>query len=224
MSPGSTVYVSGPVFSPEEAASMAAIAALLERSGFDVYLPARDGIEPFASTFARNDDIQERDQHNASTLEIAAFALDIYQLVERCDCLLFNMNGRVPDHGSAFRAAVAFTAGKPVVLYKRDHRTKLYGNDNAMISGLSYDFSTVKEPEGIPGEVADAMRRARRFETVPCRPGGMPPFVSIVSELGQEVWKSLQRFKEKGSDSRPIKLLGELASIREAWAAGRFRS
>jgi len=224
LSPGNTVYVSGPACSPEEAESMAAIATLLERSGFDVYLPPRDGIEPFASTFSRNDDIQEQGQHHASTLEIAGFALDIYQLVEGCDCLLFNMNGRVPDPGSAFRAAVAFTAGKPVVLFKRDHRTKLSGNDNAMISGLSYDFSTVNEPEAIPGEIVDAMRKAQRFETVSCRPGGLPPFVSIASALGQEVWKSLQRFKEQGPDSSPMKLLGELASICEASAAGRFYS
>jgi nucleoside 2-deoxyribosyltransferase len=219
-----TIYVSGPVYSPEELEGTAAIATLLEKSGFEVYLPARDGIESLASPPARDERLREGNRDDASALECAVFALDVYQLVERCDCVVFDMNGRVPDPGSAFRAAVAFAAGKPVVLYKRDHRTKLYGNDNAMISGLSYDFSTVKRSEAIPGEVARAIRKAGRFETPPCRSGGMPPFVSMSAELGREVFKSLGRFKERGPGTSPAELLDELASLYEASAVRRMRS
>lgn len=161
------------------------------------------------------------EQQYRSVLESAAFALEIYQLVHRCDCLVFNMNGRVPDDGGAFVAAVAFTLGKPVVLYKRDHRTKLYGNDNAMISGLSFDFSPVREPSRIPDEVARAMGRCRESR---CEPGGTPPIVKINADLGREVWESLQRFKAPGSTAGPMDFYNELAEACEASEAYRLRA
>jgi nucleoside 2-deoxyribosyltransferase len=215
------VHLAGPAYSPEEVEGMDAIAALLEGSGFEVYLRSRDGIGSVLSSHASPEGISGREQQYRSVLESAAFALEIYRLVHRCDCLVFNMNGRVPDDGGAFVAAVAFTLGKPVVLYKRDHRTKLYGNDNAMISGLSFDFSPVREPARIPGEVARAIglcAESRRG------PGGMPPLVKINADLGREVWDSLQRFKAPGSKAGPMGLYDELAAACEASEAYHLRA
>ena len=153
--------------------------------------------------------------------ESAAFALEVYQLVHRCDCLVFNMNGRVPDDGGAFLAAVAFAVGKPVVLYKRDHRTKLYGNDNAMISGLSFDFSPVREPVKLPGEVTRAIGRCGESGYVT---GGIPPFVKLNADLGGEVWESLQRFKAHGSTVGRTEHYDQLAAACEASEAYQLRA
>jgi len=215
------VHLAGPAYNPEEARGMAAIAALLEGSGFEVYLQSRDGIASVLSPSAHPRGEPGREQQYSSVLESAAFALEIYQLVHRCDCLVFNMNGRVPDDGGSFLAAVAFTIGRPVVLYKRDHRTKLYGNDNAMISGLSFDFSPVREPARIPGEVARAIGRCQESR---CGPGGMPPIVKINADLGREVWESLQRFKTTGSAVEPMDLYHELAEACQASQAYHLRA
>jgi len=211
-----TVYLSGPACFPEELESLHSIAALLETSGFNVYLPQRDGLSALSSK-ATDDGVAAGP--DSATLETASFALDVFLLVERCDCFLFDMNGRVPDGASTFRAAAAFRAGKPVVLYKRDHRTKLYGNDNAMITGLSYEFSTVKVTEDLPRKVAEAIGRCQSFET-----GSRgTPYVSILSELGRDIWEALERSVESESDS-PVRLMEEVADICRASEAWRFRS
>ncbi len=214
------VHLAGPDYSPEEAEGMAGIAALLEGSGFEVYLQSRDGIGSVLVTHEAPEGCAGREQLYRSVLESAAFALEIYQLLYRCDCLVFNMNGRVPDDGGAFLAAVAFTLGKPVVLYKRDHRTKLYGNDNAMISGLSFDFAPVREPAKIPGEVTRAIGRCRESR---CEPEGIPPLVRLNANLGREVSESLQRFKAPGSTAGPMDLFKELTAACEASEAYHLR-
>lgn len=215
------VHLAGPAYSPEEADGMVAIAALLETSGFEVYLQSRDGIGSVLSSSAGPECDSGHEQQYHSVVESAAFALEVYQLVHRCDCLVFNMNGRVPDDGGAFLAAVAFAVGKPVVLYKRDHRTKLYGNDNAMISGLSFDFSPVREPVKLPGEVTRAIGRCGESGYVT---GGMPPFVKLNADLGRKVWESLKRLKEPGSKAGPMDLYDELATACEASEAYHLRT
>lgn len=222
MRQSSVVYLAGPAYSPEETAGQETIATMLEESGFGVYLPSRDGIEPNISALARVDDPGEHARHDRAILESAVFALEIYQVVNRCDCLVFNMNGRVPDEAGAFAAAVAFTVGEPVVLYKLDHRSKLHGNDNAMILGLSYDFSRVTRPGEIPGELEKAIGKSRRFEGAPAR-GGIPFFVRITAELGHEVWKALLRFKISSPAGDVTVFLDELSSILAASDASGFR-
>jgi len=186
--------------------------------GFEVYLRSRDGIGSVLSSSAGPECDSGHERQYRSVLESAAFALEVYQLVHRCDCLVFNMNGRVPDDGAAFLAAVAFAVGKPVVLYKRDHRTKLYGNDNAMISGLSFDFSTVKEPAKLPAEVTRALGRCEESRY------GTPPLVKLNADLGRKVWESLERFREPGSKVGPIDLYDELAAACEASEAFQLRA
>ncbi len=221
MERGTFVHLAGPEYSPEEVEGMAGRATLLEGSGFEVYLQSRDGIGSVLVTHETPEGCAGSEQLYRTVLESAAFALEIYQLVHKCDCLVFNMNGRVPDDGGAFLAAVAFTLGKPVVLYKRDHRTKLYGNDNAMISGLSFDFSPVREPERIQGEVTRAIGRCRESSRWL---GDLPPLVQLNADLGREVSESLQRFKAPGSKAGPMDLYDELAAACKASEAYHLRA
>jgi nucleoside 2-deoxyribosyltransferase len=211
------VHLAGPAYSPEEVDGMATIASLLESSGFEVYFQQRDGIGSVLPLSAS----PGCGEGHRRVLESASFALEIYKLAHCCDCLVFDMNGRVPDDGGAFLAAAAFALGKPVVLYKRDLRTKLYGNDNAMISGLSFDFSPVSEPGKLGGEVRKAIGR---FAYPGARVASMPPLVKMNADLGRVVWESLQRLKASGSNVGPDEFYAELASACEASEAWRFRT
>jgi len=65
-------------------------------------------------------------------------ALDYYNILEAAACALV-MNGRTPDEGSVFWAAVAFASGIPVVLQKNDYRQFMSTGDNSMITGLTLD-------------------------------------------------------------------------------------
>ncbi len=221
-----TVHLAGPDCSPEEDMGMRRLAALLERDGFEVYLPSRDGIESVFSDYELpgvpgTPDPLDGGPGHRSVLQSAAFALEIYRLAYRCDCLVFNMNGRVPDDGGAFSAAVAFTLGRPVILYKRDHRTKLAGSDNAMITGLSFDFSTVGEASKLP----DAVKRAVEHRPGAGRlPRGMPPLVKVNADLGREVAESLECFKGRDPKAGLADLYTELAASCHASEVFRLRT
>ncbi|MHB8780137.1 MAG: nucleoside 2-deoxyribosyltransferase [Candidatus Geothermincolia bacterium] len=176
------VYLAGPFYSPEERQALATIASRLRKAGYAVYDPATDGLE---LEFLAAAGPEERE-----LLRHKAFAHEIYQLVERCDALVFNMNGRVPDEGSVFKAAVAFAAGKPVVLYKRDHRSKLHGNENAMVTGLTHRFRNVKKAAKLAAELDRSLARAAEAGGAPYA-GVMPPLVAKLVADGREVAKLL---------------------------------
>ncbi len=188
------VYLAGPAYNSEEVHALEVIAGRLTRKGWEVYEPARQGLEPhFLALGAAPPDSES--QRFREALEKAAFALEIYQVVERCDGLVFNMNGRVPDEGGVFKTAVAFTAGKPLILYKRDHRSKLHGNDNAMIPGLSYSFSNVRKAKKIPGKLKKARQKSEGFAGRPYAGDAVPPFVRRITDQGRQVWDVLQRYQ-----------------------------
>ena len=146
----------------------------------------------------------------------AVFALAIYQIVESCDCLVFNMNGRVPDEGGTFESAVAFAAGKPVVLYKRDHRTMLHGNDNAMITGLSSGFSTVNNLRDLPVEIERALTKSSRCGGASYHGEKIPPFVRLAVDLGRKVSELIAHEKSRGEETDLEVFLEKVAAVVEA--------
>jgi hypothetical protein len=158
---------------------MAAIAEAVVQAGLRVFLPHRDGF-----VFA---DVQaelvrggyDRDEA-APMVQRAIFWLDTYEVLVGCQGLVLNMNGRVPDEGAVAEAAMAWTAGLPVVLYKDDNRSLIQGHDNPLISGLGdfvrvstlpeigYAFAQVfkgKRPPApaLPRALRPAIERGRRF-------------------------------------------------------------
>jgi len=199
------VCLAGPAYSPEEGHALEVLAKLLDRKGWEVYMPATQGLEPHFLALAAEPPGSEL-QRFREVVEKAAFALEIFQLVERCDALVFNMNGRVPDEGGVFKTAVAFTAGKPLILYKRDHRSKLHGNDNAMLPGLSYSFSHVRKAKKIPGKLEKALQKSQGFGGRPYAGDAVPPFVRQITDQGRQVWEALQRFQPLPGDRKPSAL------------------
>ena len=129
------IYCAGPLFNPKEQEEMAEIADALEKSGYAVFLPQRDGIElAKASQEIYDKGMSEHDANEELAKSI--FIIDTHQVI-KCDGLLLNMNGRVPDEGAMVEAGIAWALHKPIVIYKNDSRTILLGADNPLVVGLS---------------------------------------------------------------------------------------
>ena len=132
------VYCSGPLFNDAERREMQQIADALEEAGFETFLPHRDGYE-FSPLLPM---LMGRGLDNArahACWDQAIFALDAYQVLQGCDAVVVNLNGRVPDEGAVAEAAMAWARGRPVVAFKDDLRSLVSGKDNAMVVGLA-DF------------------------------------------------------------------------------------
>ncbi len=188
MKPTPKVYCSGPLFCAEEVGAMQAIADTLEAAGMRTFLPHRDGLEPWVMRFA-NAPGQNLIPPIRRRIDQAIFALDVYELIEDCDAIVFNMNGRVPDEGGVVEASIAFAAGKPVVLYKRDIRAPFGGQDNAMLLGLT-GGRVIAERRALPDAVREAVERGGQGVTV-------SPSLAAAVESGRRVSKLLARLPEK---------------------------
>jgi len=184
------------MFSPEEKATMAQIASILENAGYATYLPQRDGIEVARVMKLINTPLVEITLAEPLTQLVrkAVFCLDMYQVLIRCESLVFNMDGRVPDEGSVVETTAGFTAGKPLVIYKNDPITMLNGQDNPMISGLSYTFKTIDDINKIPDELKSVTAKVLAAGPNPFVEN-MPPFVRDVTKFGNDVWNFLQTFR-----------------------------
>jgi nucleoside 2-deoxyribosyltransferase len=131
------IYCSGPLFCAEEVGGMSAIAKVLEAAGFQTFLPHRDGLEAYVMRFG-NSSLSSTIPAIRTRVDYAIFALDVYELIERCNAVVCNLNGRVPDEGMIVEAALAYAAGKPLVLFKDDARAPFGGYDNSMLTSLAH--------------------------------------------------------------------------------------
>jgi nucleoside 2-deoxyribosyltransferase len=148
------VYCAGPLFNPPERQEMAAIAAHLEAAGHSTFLPQRDGFE-LADVARRLVDQGQTAARAADIVQRAIFALDAQQLLT-ADAVIANLNGRVPDDGTVVEAALAWHAGKALVLYKDDERSGFSGRDNPMITGLT-DLTVISQVEQLAVAVEKAL-------------------------------------------------------------------
>lgn len=151
------VYCAGPLFNSAERADMASIADTLEAAGFATFLPHRDGLE-FARLKPELEKLGASVDEAAHILDRAIFSLDTYQLLRRCDVVVANLNGRVPDEGTVVEASLAWHAGKPLVLFKADARSMLSGSDNPMLTGLG-DFQVIDQMSALPQAVRETVER-----------------------------------------------------------------
>jgi nucleoside 2-deoxyribosyltransferase len=181
------VYCAGPLFNEPERREMTSIADSLRQTGFEPFVPHADGLE-----FAKVQPYLAAQGYDAAAagrlLHEAIFALDVYQVVVGCGSLVMNMNGRVPDEGAVAEAAMAWTLGKPIVIYKADARTKVTGRDNPLVVGLS-DFETVEEIAEL-GQALVARQAELRLDPdtgIVC-----PPHLCKTLAAGQRLWQHLR--------------------------------
>lgn len=154
------VYCAGPLFNAAERREMSQIAEVLQRAGFETFLPHADGLE-FARVLPELIRRGWNQVEAGQKLHEAIFALDAYQVIVGCGSLVFNMNGRTPDEGAVAEAAMAWTLGKPVVIYKDDERSKIAGRDNPLVIGMA-DFLTVGR--------LDEIGQALQYRFAQCNP------------------------------------------------------
>lgn len=127
------IYLAGPLFNEEERNLMERIAFRLEGVKIKVFLPHRDGIG------GDKDFIKTREGGYTDSMMRDIFKLDT-EKVKLCSALVLNLNGRVPDEGAVSEAAIAWTLGKTVFIYKDDLRSLVNGFDNPLVMGLG-DFT-----------------------------------------------------------------------------------
>lgn len=209
------VYISGPMFSPADLWFQEKIATTLQDTGYRTYLPQRDGVEvgavmglikkPIIRDIAALvfTDIVE------FTLQ-ATFALDVYNVLKRCGALVFNMDGRVPDGGSVVEASLAFTAGRPLVIYKNTPISELGGFDNPMITGLSSTWKYVDDLAKVPDALAAAIANTKPS---PYEGDAIPPHLRNVIAYGEKVSvvvDLIHEIQNSKHDDTLAKLFGEL--------------
>jgi nucleoside 2-deoxyribosyltransferase len=125
---------------------MAAIAGALEQAEFSVFLPQRDGFV-FAEVQRELTRGGYAPDETAPMVQRAIFWLECYEMLVGCQGLVLNLNGRVPDEGAVAEAAMAWTAGLPVVAYKDDNRSLIQGYDNPVVAGFAGFVRVTTLPE-----------------------------------------------------------------------------
>jgi nucleoside 2-deoxyribosyltransferase len=149
------IYCSGPLFCAEEVGGMNAIAKVLEEAGFQTFLPHRDGLESYVMRFG-NSSFPSTISGIRTRVDYAIFSLDVYELIERCNAVVCNLNGRVPDEGMIVEASLAYAAGKPLVFFKDDARAPFGGYDNSMLTSLVHG-KIVRKIKELPSALKQEM-------------------------------------------------------------------
>ena len=209
------IYCSGPLFCPEEIGGMTAIAGVLEQKGYATFLPHRDGLEAHVMKFL-NSPLGMNVLKSRQVVDRLIFALDVFQIVERCECIVVNMNGRVPDEGAVAEAAIAFMAGKPVVLYKNDCRSVFRGRDNSMVTGLATGPVAGRLAD-IP-EAVQVVCAKRRDKGAAGAPTVLPPDVTRTVALGRKMWQLMGFLHADGGPAKETRVLAaEIADFCITW-------
>lgn len=188
------VYCAGPMFSPADKWDQERIGEVL-KEGYETFLPQRDGIEIKHVMERLNDPtMMATVMIFAPVLRYAVFALDLYMVMEWSDCVVFNMNGRMPDDGGIVEATAGFLTGKAVVLYKETPISFIGGEDNPMIDGLSYDWKNVGNVNDIPAQIEVMLEMGRNENSGWTR--SLPPMVEKNTILGSKIWKVRQELDQ----------------------------
>ncbi len=180
------VYCAGPLFNRKEQEEMAELANALERAGYSTFLPQRDGLELTKCIDRLLADGFAPDRASRLMSE-AVFALDVYQVLNGCDAVVANLNGRVPDEGAVSEVAMAWARGKIVIGYKADSRSAFEGQDNPLVAGL-FQFRFSRTPE----EAVNALSDARKTYAVKGLPEAREAEIEGHAVLGEKIWSILQ--------------------------------
>jgi len=185
------VYLAGPMFSAGDKMEQGALATALEAAGFECHVPQNNGVEVAAVMQLLNDP----SLHGSNMLEPLVLdrciawvtrtvvALDVFQVVEGCQCTVLNIDGRVPDEGSLVEATLAWYAGHPVVPYKTTSISELGGNNNPMIGVISRWAPVSLDRPGVVAAVKAAVKSA-----VAGQPVTTPPLdVQQLIDLGRVI-------------------------------------
>lgn len=121
---GKKVYFASPMFNQGEKDFNLEVVKVLEKHGYEVFLPQRDGIEGALLEGKTEEEMIKM-----------IFELDNKQ-VQNADIVFMNLDGRVPDEGACVELGMAYARGKRCYGIKTDTRSLEKNMDlNPMISG-----------------------------------------------------------------------------------------
>lgn len=118
------VYFAAPLFSQSEKDFNLKLTELLEKHGYEVFLPQRDGY--------LGAELEGMTEEEVTKL---IFKKD-YDEVTKADICFMNLDGRVPDEGGCVELGIAYANGKRCYAVKTDSRSVELNMDlNPMIAG-----------------------------------------------------------------------------------------
>ena len=121
------IYLAGPLFCKSERDYNLSLNDALASRGYELLLPQTNGLNNNAEKMLTNPDYRD-----AAIMMV--FQSDL-EMLDSCDAVLFNLDGRVPDEGACVELGYAYAKGKECFGLKTDIRTAEFGTDNMMISG-----------------------------------------------------------------------------------------
>lgn len=121
---GKRVYLACPMFSAMEKEYGLKLTGILNKYGYDVFVPFRDGYEAAAFEGKTEDE-----------LVAMIFAKDLEE-IHKAEIVFFLLDGRAPDEGGCVELGIAYAVGKRCYGFKTDTRTVEMSLDlNPMITG-----------------------------------------------------------------------------------------
>ena len=121
---GQRIYFACPMFAAMEKEYGLKLVGILERYGYEVFVPFRDGYEAAAFEGKSKED-----------LVAMIFAKDLEE-VKKADIVFFLLDGRAPDEGACVELGMAYAFDKRCYGFKTDTRTVEMSLDlNPMITG-----------------------------------------------------------------------------------------
>jgi len=123
----SKIYLAGPLFCTSEKEYNVSLKNALAKLGHELMLPQENST---SLNFDRM--LSDGEYRDAATMMV--FEADL-TLLDTCDALLINLDGRVPDEGACVELGYAYAHGKECFAIKTDVRTAEFGADNMMIAG-----------------------------------------------------------------------------------------
>ncbi len=121
---GKKVYFAGPLFSEAEREYNLKVVSILEKYGYEVFLPQRDGF--LAPELAGKTEAEKTKM---------IFEKDRDEVL-KADIIFMVLDGRAPDEGACVELGIAYASGKRCYGIKSDSRSVELDMDlNPMISG-----------------------------------------------------------------------------------------
>ena len=121
------IYLAGPLFNEAERTYNSRLKMELADHGYELSLPQDNSMKLNVKRM-----LTDQDYRDAAVMMV--FQADL-EMLESCEALLINLDGRAPDEGACVELGYAYAKGKPCFAIKTDVRSAEYGTDNMMISG-----------------------------------------------------------------------------------------
>lgn len=129
-----TLYNAAALFNARESSFNLGLTAALERRGYDILLPQREGFDFCGLEQMLHETMTQRDTDTATKLII--YLVDVGRFIPRADAVIANLDEPI-DEGVVVEQCYARMMGKQVIGFRTDIRTP-YGNLGDVARGMHF--------------------------------------------------------------------------------------